>query len=274
MMDSWLAQVAQWEKEGVECVIVTVVTAAGSAPQKGGARMLVSANQIWGTVGGGQLEATAIDQARSLMADPEGDSWQVRALPLAAKTGQCCGGRVVLTFECVRPRRIRIAVFGAGHVGQALAQVLLPLPWQVTWYDGRQEWLDRLPMNGRFETVRLDDPTEAAEALPAGVTALVMTHSHALDFDLCAALLARGDVPWVGLIGSKGKRERFVHRLRRRQIPTDRLHCPIGHKGGERLPAEIAVKIAAALVDQANPPRQSDARQEAAILRLIDAAGK
>jgi xanthine dehydrogenase accessory factor len=175
----------------------------------------------------------------------------VREFPLGPALGQCCGGHASVLFEAVRPVSWHIALFGAGHVGRAVASLLGTLDCRVTWIDGRE---NAFPEAVAANVARLHDPAPArlVASLPAGTNVLVMTHDHALDFDIVAEALPRPDLPFVGLIGSETKRARFVSRLARRGLAAEairRLVCPIGVPGaGGKHPAEIAVAVAAQLL--------------------------
>ena len=145
-------------------------------------------------------------------------------------------------------------LFGAGHVGEAVARVLATLPLELVWVDARAERFPAaLPPNVR--PLESDSPVHEVGAIPAGADVLVMTHSHALDLDLCVALLARVDLGSVGLIGSATKAASFRARLARRGLPPARiagLRCPVGEppRGAaprhalDRHPGAIAASIA------------------------------
>jgi xanthine dehydrogenase accessory factor len=144
-----------------------------------------------------------------------------------------------------------VVLFGAGHVGKALAAVLTMLPCAVTWVDSRRDQFPEQPApNVRVEIAKRPETT--VHDCPAGAFYLVMTHSHQLDFDICERILARGDFAYCGMIGSTSKRRACEKQLKRRGITEamlDRLICPIGVPGiaGKR-PAEIAVAVAAELL--------------------------
>ena len=146
---------------------------------------------------------------------------------------------------------MHVMLFGAGHVGQAVATSLSPLPFRVTWIDSR-EGLFPPDLPVAFETVHCDDPTAAVARAEAGSIFVVMTHSHQLDEDICLQVLERDDFTWLGLIGSITKRRRFVHRLGQRGIgpsQLERLVCPIGLSGIHgKLPATIALSLVAQLM--------------------------
>jgi xanthine dehydrogenase accessory factor len=139
-------------------------------------------------------------------------------------------------------------LYGAGHVGQALARILTQLPLRLTWIDSRAEQFPaQIP--AAVQVLHSADPVTSVAAAPAGARFLVMTHSHPLDYALCRAILTRGDFAWAGLIGSKSKAARFRSRLARDGLAGEavaRLICPIGIGGiASKWPAAIAVGVAA-----------------------------
>jgi xanthine dehydrogenase accessory factor len=217
--------------------------------------MIVDARGLaWGTIGGGNLELQAIRHAQQLLSAPEAGSESV-TYPLAEKTGQCCGGSVTLFFEPYRWKRRLIAIFGAGHVGQALAGLAPWIKARVLVIDGREEREIRpqLPPAGAraFELLCVDAPEAELDELPTDALVVVMTHSHALDLELVARALGRG-FPYLGLIGSERKWQRFRKRLEQRGFTADRLRsvrCPIGVSRSSKDPAAIALSVATELCD-------------------------
>ena len=252
-MQAWLHALAELDRAGEPSVLVTVLTARGSTPREAGCKMVVTRDALFGTIGGGNLEFACIDAARDLL-DGGGDP-AVREFPLGPALGQCCGGHVSVLFEPMRPARLHVALFGAGHVGRALVRLLGDLPLRVSWIDSRP---DAFPAccPGNVATLHAADPAAQIENLPAGALVLVMTHDHQIDFGIVAAALARDDFAVVGLIGSATKRVRFGRRLARRGLDATaigRLICPIGIPGiGGKLPAEIAIAVAAQILQLAS----------------------
>ncbi|HJY19093.1 MAG TPA: xanthine dehydrogenase accessory protein XdhC [Xanthobacteraceae bacterium] len=160
----------------------------------------------------------------------------------------------VTLFEVPRPRRPDLWIFGAGHVGQALVRLLAELTlFEITWIDSRGELLPGNLPEGVTPQI-CADPVELAVCAPAGTRFVVMTHDHALDFELCRVILARAPSSWLGLIGSASKSARFRSRLLRDGLSREtvaRLICPIGVPGiSSKLPGAIAVAIAAQLLQQ------------------------
>jgi xanthine dehydrogenase accessory factor len=153
--------------------------------------------------------------------------------------------------------RPRLWVFGAGHVGQALVRLLSEVAlFDITWVDSRPELLPA-GLEGCVTTLASAKPIQLVDAAPAGARYVVLTHDHALDYELCRSILGRGDSSWLGLIGSASKAARFRSRLLRDGIGRETLStltCPIGIPGiASKLPASIAISIAAQLLQQASP---------------------
>ena len=246
--------------------LVTVEFTEGSVPREAGAWMAVFADRIVGTIGGGHLEHQAMAEARRRLGGAPGPVRQRFAL--GPSLGQCCGGVVHLGFEVLpagaatpglrerlAPPRQPVALFGGGHVGHALARVLAPLPFALTWIDSR-DGIFPAPLPEGVDCEHSDPVHQAVPALASGTRVLIMSFSHAEDLDVVAACLrrqrAQGDLPFIGLIGSKTKWATFRHRLQSRGFAQDELAhvtCPIGIPGIEgKEPEVIAVAVVAQLL--------------------------
>jgi len=292
--------------------LVTILATEGSAPRGPGARMVVTADALHGTIGGGALEYRVAEQARAILALPPG-SWRVQDYPLGPLLGQCCGGRVRLLverldagawleafgkgeavvarldadavvrksfpgegrgpvsgcsqldpglrrgtllargplleagtefLETVETTGTPLILFGAGHVGRAIASRLPGLPFHLAWFDNRPEMAETPGVMLETE----DAMIACAGAAASDAAILILTHDHAFDYRLTAAALA-GEAAYVGLIGSRTKRARFVSRLQAEGIDEARLVCPIGLPGivGKE-PDVIAVAVLAQLL--------------------------
>lgn len=245
-MSDWLDRLATLEQLGVAAVLVTVAAVDGSAPREAGAKMVVTAAESSGSIGGGELEFQAIRIARQMLRGQAGPS--LRRFPLGPSLGQCCGGHVTLLFEPRRAENFTLALFGAGHVGRALVSILGTLPCRVRWIDPRPDaFPDHVPPNVTVEVSPA--PERDVAGLPDGAWLLVMTHNHALDLGIVARALQENRFAYIGLIGSATKRARFEKRFRDLGIAEERiagLVCPIGIKGIEgKQPGEIAIATAA-----------------------------
>ena len=337
-MNEWLDDLSDVTAGGEVAVIVTVAGIRGSAPRETGAKMIVTASESIGTIGGGQLEYQCTRIAVDMLADAERSSLQ--SFPLGASMGQCCGGVVDILFETIDARipswlkelralhgqrmpatlvtrigaaaekcvvtadgisggsratlpdavlrrarelfaqgapaerfddyilepvvgsSFNIAVFGAGHVGTAVVAALSQLDCNIRWIDSRRDIFRHVPKNVR--TIEAEQPALEVAAMPPGSSYLVMTHSHAIDFDICDRILRRQDAAYCGLIGSRSKRRRFEKRYRQQGMPESMiaaLICPIGVDGiSGKKPAEIAVAAAAELLQARE--QQASGRQD------------
>ncbi|UXY50971.1 MULTISPECIES: xanthine dehydrogenase accessory protein XdhC [Pseudomonas] len=247
---SWISALAELQQRGDACVLVTIIEERGSTPRNSGSKMVVSDDRIYETIGGGHLEFKAMEIAREMLRTRSQET-RLERFSLGASLGQCCGGATVLLFEPMGQPQAHIALFGAGHVGRALAPLLASLPCKVRWIDSREnEFPASIPAG--VEKVVNDEVVDEVERMPAGSYFIVMTHNHQLDLELTAAILKRNDFAYYGLIGSKTKRVKFEHRLRDRGFAPEtvqRMRCPMGIaevKG--KLPAEIAISIAGEII--------------------------
>ncbi len=325
-MNEWIDELSDLSAAGEPAVLVTVAGIRGSAPREIGAKMIVTAKETIGTIGGGQLEYQSTRVAVGMLAE---EKLALRSFPLGSSMGQCCGGVVEILFEPVAggmPAWLRdlqalhgqrepaviathisrsapakfvvtadrvfgvdeaeaddallatarvilgggpgaqrnvqdlyepvvtsdfnIAVFGAGHVGAAVVSSLSNLDCNIRWIDNRRSFFRDVPANVR--AIEAPEPALEVAAMPPDSYYLVMTHSHAIDFEVCDRILRRGDARYCGLIGSVTKRRRFEKRSRQQGIPAamiDALVCPIGVDGiNGKKPAEIAVSTAAEIL--------------------------
>jgi xanthine dehydrogenase accessory factor len=244
-------------------ILIEITGTQGSTPRETGTFMLVSADHIWGTIGGGQFEFLAIANARDML---QGAGEEFMDIPLGPEIGQCCGGRTQLRCRPATPdvigdlkRRMEdeshdwpeVYLFGAGHVGKALAVALRPLPLLTTVIETRREELDDLPPDIR--TLHVAMPEALVSDIPSGAAAIILTHDHALDFLIAREALARDDLAYVGMIGSATKRATFSHWLVRDaggdKSWMDRLTLPIGGATvRDKRPEVIAAMTAAELL--------------------------
>ena len=267
-MNAWQRSVSELRQSRQPAVLVSVDSIVGSTPREPGARMIVTAERIFGTIGGGNLEYQACRIARDQLELGAGDGLQ--RFPLGAGLGQCCGGLVNLMFERLgtdsdwqqllqEEDAIELYLFGAGHVGQAVVAALSALPVRIHWIDTRDNMLPAVADG--VELFCSDTPEAEIDAAPGGSYFLVMTHDHSLDQRLSEAILKRDDFTYFGLIGSRSKRRNFETRMRRRGIDAhkfERMTCPIGIAGiRSKQPAQIAISVAAEILqvyDQTQQP--------------------
>jgi xanthine dehydrogenase accessory factor len=247
-LDEFCAQFLKYQSEQTSMVIVTMVDYKGSAPQDPGARMIVGEKGLlFGTVGGGKIEKKCLDVAAEQFAStkrvtPFSQTWN-----LQRDIGMSCGGEVTMFFEVHHPREAwNVAVFGAGHVSQELTRLLVKLDCQLTVIDSRQEWLDKLPpTNSRFKSIRTDDLAGVLKTLPPKTFVALMTMGHSHDLPILKVALSEHDFPFVGVIGSKAKRNRLEA-----ELGKTNFHCPLGEDFGSNAPVEIALSMVAQLLKE------------------------
>ncbi|MFC0626220.1 xanthine dehydrogenase accessory protein XdhC [Kribbella deserti] len=243
-------------------VLVTVLSVRGHAPREAGAKMVVGAERTWATVGGGNLEAVAIDRSRALLAsggtDPEVLEFALSDKAPYQQAVQCCGGEVKLLLEPL-PVVPSVAIFGIGHVGLELSRILARHDLELHLVDSRPDQLapERLSvLDDAIANVHVHHvpvlPELVVAELPPGTHALIMTHDHAEDAALCDAALRSGQLATIGLIGSSAKWSRFRRKLAEDGNPPDaiaKITTPIGLPGlPGKEPATIAVSVAAWLL--------------------------
>jgi xanthine dehydrogenase accessory factor len=251
---TWFEALAALRAEGRPCAVVVVTEVRGSAPRETGARLVVAGGElVWGTIGGGRLEHLALEHASALLSRG-GRLTDSVDYPLAESAGQCCGGQVTLFYETFPWTRRQVVVFGAGHVAQALAGLQPYLEAEVLLVDPREE--DEIhppvPAERSWELLCVDAPEEEVDALPGSALVLIMTHDHALDLRVLERALRRGGFPYLGLIGSARKWERFRRRLLERgleEASIDTVTCPIGSTKTTKEPRTIAISVANELLE-------------------------
>ena len=251
----WLTAVRRLRDEREAGVLVTVTDVRGHAPRDAGAKMVVAEARAWGSVGGGNLEETAVARARAMLGDrcrraraarPSGSATRpapTTAASAAAARSRCCSSRC---RSCPS-----VAVFGVGHVGLELARVLAGHDLDLHLVDSRAGQLHRRAAGRRrWRGRRGSGPPRAGprarpRAVPPGTHVLVMTHDHAEDFALCDAALRCTHLGTIGLIGSAAKWSRFRTGLTvegHDEATVGRIRCPIGLPGlggrGKEPPAD------------------------------------
>jgi xanthine dehydrogenase accessory factor len=255
---SWHAALHRLQRDGLPHVLATQVTGAGSTPREPGARMVITADEIFDTLGGGHFEWQVIEAARQRLAEGAA-GMSLESFALGGRSGQCCGGFVNVLVETFPGAATTLAVFGAGNVGRELVRLAAPLDWRIRWFDDRADafpaWTAEQP---RLHCDALADSQAAVASLAPGAHALVLTHDHGLDRALVDALLTRGDCASIGLIGSESKWASFRSRLRasgHSEQALARVRCPIGagpdgSKPRDKTPYAIALVCLAELVHQ------------------------
>jgi xanthine dehydrogenase accessory factor len=257
----WLEALQHLRTAGLPGVLATVAEVRGHAPREAGAKMVVGAESTWGSIGGGNLEATVVDQARDMMARgisaPQNAEFALNEHAATQHGRQCCGGKVRVLLEPFLSLPT-VAVFGVGHVGYELGRILSRMPMTLYLVDSRGEQLDAARLAdvtsgvADVRPVHTPVPDSFLRELPPGAHVFIMSHDHSEDFLLCDAALRRGDLGSVGLIGSRAKWLRFRQKLEAEGFTDsqiDMIQCPIGLPDVPgKDPAVIAVSAAAGLL--------------------------
>ncbi|MCX5610737.1 xanthine dehydrogenase accessory protein XdhC [Streptomyces sp. NBC_00047] len=260
---TWVAAVARLRARREPGVLVTVATVRGHAPRRAGAKLVVGQTETWGSIGGGNIEAVAIDRARELNgtadAEPELMEFALNDKVTGRHGVQCCGGAVTVLLEPL-PVVHAVAVFGVGHVGLELARILARHNLDLHLIDTRPDILTDERLSVLADAVAQIHvhhtpllPEEVLTELAPGTHVLIMTHDHAEDAALCDAALRTAGLGSIGLIGSAAKWARFRQRLAAEgghdAATIDRIKTPIGMAGiTGKEPATIAVSVAADLL--------------------------
>ncbi len=240
-----------WLEEERPAVVVVVLEARGSAPRGPGTRMLVAGGgQTVGTIGGGHLELEAIREAHALLSQRHrAASGALPARPGARPVLRRRGHARLQPLDATQlaawpdPEPLfYLQLHGAGHVGTAIARLLSTIDCLVDWVDEREDMFpfalfDGAPWPDHIRVIADDGVEDEVKAAPKGAYYLVLTHNHDLDLRISEAILKRGDFGFFGLIGSKTKRARFIHRFEQRGIAarSHRAHdLPDRHRGHRR----------------------------------------
>lgn len=252
-MSSFYDTLSDLTASNVPFVSVILVDVVGSAPQDPGAKMLVTKSGLHaGTVGGGRLEQRAIEEAQRLLSqDEKARRTHFVQWSLTRDIGMTCGGGVKLYFEVFNFNTWNIVVFGAGHIAQSVINVLLGLDCRVTCVDSRQDWLDRLPESAKLRKVLSTDMASEVKSLPEDAFVVLITMGHTTDQPILLEILRSRKFPYVGVIGSKAKATRLKQEIIEAGLPADMqdaFYCPIGLPIGTNHPQEIAISVAAQLI--------------------------
>jgi xanthine dehydrogenase accessory factor len=227
--------------------MATVAKVHGSTPSSPGQKLYLAADGTCvGTVGGGAVEREVLRRLQRMLESRDAEA-EMLEYKLGAELGMCCGGRVeVFVEQMIAPPEVLIV--GAGHVGLAITRLFKTLGYRITVVDSRDAWSENAAAEGVH--VIYGEPSEAREHLSRQTAVLVMTHDHALDQEAIEWALREG-FPFIGGIGSRAKAERTRQRLTAKgfaEAEIARIRMPLGLTIGARSPAEIAVAVAAELI--------------------------
>ena len=255
-----LEEIDRLHRQDADFCVVTIVDGRGSIPQVVGATAVFTAEGLaHGTIGGGTLESACQEKALELLGTGTHRT-RFERCNLQKDLGMTCGGEVSLYFEVHRRELAwNIAVFGAGHVAQALCRVLVELDCRVRCFDTRPQWLERLPRSPKLEPCAVGRFTDGIDRIVPGADVLLMTMGHSSDLPILEALAKRGTPMRVlGLLGSDSKAAIVRRQLQEHGVSPEfieRIVCPLGEKIGDNTPAEIAIGVVSQLLRQRHAAR-------------------
>lgn len=252
-MDVW-EQISALRRDGTDFVMITITAARGSVPGEVGAKAIVTASGLLtGNLGGGKVEARAISHAGDFLIHD--DPCQSVTWNLQHDIGMTCGGEMSFLFEKITARAAwHILIFGAGHVSQALVPLLANLSCRIDVIDTRMDWLEKLPVRRNVTTRLVETFEDGVRFLTARSFVLCITKGHTSDRPVLREILREfADVPYLGVIGSASKRAVLLRELREDGVGEEllgKIICPVGLPIGGNDPAEIAISIAAQLLER------------------------
>jgi len=252
-MPPFFEQLIELVNNDVPCVAVTLVDVIGSVPNQAGAKMIVTSDGLLvGTVGGGKVEKRAIDEAQRLLNGTLRHDTHFVQWNLNKDIGMTCGGSVKLYFETFHVGTWQIVIFGAGHVAQALIDIMITLDCRITCFDPRPEWLARISDSPRLLKVLSTDMPAEVRTLPENAFVVLMSMGHTTDKPILLEILGTRTFPYLGVIGSKAKAVRLRQDVAEAGLPEklqSAFFCPIGIPVGTNDPHEIAISVVAQLLE-------------------------
>tara|TARA_B110000438_G_C15727811_1_gene612831 strand:- start:69 stop:896 length:828 start_codon:yes stop_codon:yes gene_type:complete len=255
-----IQKVKNYKKEVIKAKIINT---EGSVPREKGIYMMISKDDIFGTIGGGHLEFLVINKSKDLLKNGIKKS-ETLNIPLGPGIGQCCGGyvQIQLTHHANGAGSIEnslennnLFIFGAGHIGQALSSKSLDLNFNIHLIDSRKNFL----LMNKYEDIEYilaKQPWKLIKNLSLNSYFIILTHSHDYDFKIINEILIYKSFKFIGLIGSKTKKNRFASMLEKNgheKKLINLIECPVGLKiNHSKEPNEIAISILAKLIDYRN----------------------
>ena len=250
-MWDWITKLDEIRRKDQLAVMVTVTKSNGSTPRKQGAKMIVLADgTFYGTIGGGVVEHYALEEAQMCLQEAHSRSTEI---PLQQK-GEfpACGGTMELYMEIVN-NNPSLYLFGAGHIGQSLCQVLEGTPFRIHLIDDREEWINSAEIPGATirHHCRWSDFIEQANWCDKRTYVTIFTFNGSVDQQVLEEVLPHA-TRYIGMIGSKTKWGRVEKNLTDKGLDLSSVHCPVGHDNGGDSPREIAISIASQLLSVYN----------------------
>jgi len=246
-MKDFYTQLLNLMESGEKGVVVTITEVDGSSPRHAGSKMIVRPDgRIYGTIGGGKLEAEAIQEARNILNNGMYNGLvEKKTYNLTEKEGMLCGGRAEVIFEPFGESETLI-IFGAGHIARALAPLAKQAGFRVTVVDNRPEYATRERFPEADELLAGEYP-EMMQSLRFSERSyiVIVTHGHAFDSEILGYCV-REPHTYIGMIGSRNKTKTVLRNLEKKGINPEFLqdvHSPVGLNIGAETPFEIAISI-------------------------------
>lgn len=252
--------------QGVEVVRATILETSGSTPRHSGSSIAVASNgELLGTIGGGRLEYTVINDAKRLFGGNGYEATRHYSLTVGGvdSLGMVCGGEATVRLELfngdhpytapeAEDDRDRLFIFGAGHVGTALEPIARSIDFRVTMVDVREEFANEARFPQAEAVLAVDSYAHAFESIETDDASyiVIVTHEHVGDYDVLKQAL-RQPCAYVGMIGSRRKIGILFGKLADEGFSKEEIasvHAPIGEDISAETPGEIAISIAAELV--------------------------
>ena len=247
-------------------ILIKIIDTKGSVPRNKNVTMVISKNNQYGTIGGGELEYRVTNESIKLLNNSSSIE-KIIEFPLGPSLGQCCGGYIKIKLNkynngenLLKKNNLKdeilnhnknLYIFGAGHVAKALMKKLDGTGFNIFVIDSRDEFISKIKID-YINAIFAKEPQIIIKNAPPKSFYLVMTHSHQIDLSICSSLLKINNFSFLGLIGSETKMARFSKRLIQigyNKKLIDRIECPIGVDGivGKE-PDIIAISIIARLL--------------------------
>ena len=249
-----LQTLLQLHQQGTDTVLVTVAASRGSTPTVPGQKLIATNEGLHsGTVGGGKIEARALSHAAAILSTKDSPATDLQTWNLQRDIGMTCGGEMTLLFELHRAAPAwHIAIFGSGHIVQALVPVLATLPCKIDLIDTRPEWLNKIVPQENLTIHTAAAHTDVAHLITPRTQVVSITQGHSTDLPILAEILrTHPNIPFLGVIGSASKRATLTRELREAGIASnlmEKIRCPLGLPIGDNTPPQIAISIAAQLL--------------------------
>jgi xanthine dehydrogenase accessory factor len=260
-MDDIFAKVEELKRAGKNAALCIVVETTGSTPRKAGSKMLVAeTGETYGTIGGGSVELKMIDEALEVIRGKEPKKIKFN---LETDAAMHCGGTMEIYIEPVSPD-LRLVIFGAGHVGAALAHFAKEFGFKITFVDNRPSILEKLKDKG-FGIIEKNYIEAANEAtFDENTYIVVTTPKHEFD-EQVTGICAKKPHRYLGMIGSKRKvataRQNYLDKVLLTLTEIEKIDMPIGIKFNAQTPEEIAISILAKLIDVKNSEKECGRRE-------------